>query len=61
MKHTCLWVLASGQPCGQPVRYHIVKDDDQNPTRQYDPFCEKHMAVAEIRAAEDELDDSELV
>lgn len=51
MSHTCRWVLSlpgeSAVCCGQPVGYHIVRDDDGNRVRKYDAFCEEHLARAQ--------------
>lgn len=39
-------VYKSAEYCGAPVRYHILKDDDNNPYRQYDNFCPEHTKMA---------------
>ena len=39
----CRWVLESKLYCCKPVKYHIKLDDDENPKRVYDTFCEEHM------------------
>ena len=46
-KPTCCWVLKGGEYCGKKVKYTIVKDDDQNPQRKYEPFCPEHKVKAD--------------
>lgn len=43
-KPTCKWVVSSGVPCGESVRAHWKRDDDQNRRKYYDPFCPEHQA-----------------
>ena len=51
-KHTCCWVLHNAAPgvkaeyCGAPVSYRIVRDDDENRMRRYNPFCARHQEAA---------------
>ena len=47
MKHNCRWVLSDGTYCEKPVRYTIIKDDDGNPVRKYNTFCDYHLKLAE--------------
>lgn len=55
MKPTCRWVLKSASDsilhiadyCGMPVKYKLLKDDDQNVYRKYDTFCDWHKQIAE--------------
>jgi hypothetical protein len=50
MPHKCHWVLSPAKKgvdavyCDKKVGYRIVKDDDFNNVREYNPFCQEHMA-----------------
>ena len=47
----CCWVIESASQgvdavyCDSPVKFRILKDDDQNKIRSYDMFCEKHQKL----------------
>jgi hypothetical protein len=50
MKHTCRWILGeTNKACGAPVAYRMVDDGGEpgaGKVRQYEPFCERHAALA---------------
>ncbi len=47
----CCYILRMAAPgvtpiyCHKPTRYVMVKDDDRNKVRQYDPFCPEHREI----------------
>lgn len=52
--HNCRWVLADGDYCEKPVKYKMVRDDDENLVRYYDSFCTEHqIALAQQRHGDD--------
>ena len=59
IKHGCYWVLASGQQCGKPVGYRMVRDDDNNKVRDYAPYCDVH-TMENIQNNLRKVDDDEL-
>lgn len=59
MKHNCRWVLRPASPgvdaiyCEKPVKYKMVRDDDQNLVRKYNAFCDEHQKKAQEQKDED--------
>lgn len=51
MKGKCCWVLSTKEYCNKPTGYRMVKDDDENSVRKYNPFCPVH---AKLAAQDDE-------
>lgn len=49
----CSWVLVTAKPdrapviCRKPTRWKMVRDDDGNLVRKYEPFCDEHKTAAE--------------
>lgn len=59
MKPTCAYILGGPAPapfhrCGKPVSWKTVRDDDQQLTRKYEPFCPEHMKVVAAQKDDDE-------
>lgn len=52
MKSNCRWVKVPGSSwqeavyCESPVKYRVVRDDDDNRVRRYEAFCPDHMLKA---------------
>lgn len=55
--NNCRWVLANGSYCEAKVKYRMVRDDDQNLVRKYNPFCPDHMSKWKQQL--EEIDDEE--
>jgi len=59
----CSWLLSGvgefpERRCGAAVRYHMVRDDDDNLVRKYEHFCETHKKRADEEDAEEAKEQS---
>ena len=59
-KHSCCWILATGEYCSQPVGYTIPKDEEDNRYRKYNIYCDNHKRIHAERIAAGDLDELEI-
>ena len=40
--------------CGKKVGWKMVKDDDENTVRKYNPFCDEHQKIVDAEPDEED-------
>lgn len=59
--HKCHWILKPSSLginavyCDKPVKFKIIKDDDNNKYRKYNSFCDEHQIEADKEDNENEF------